>query len=103
MTNKKKTLDHFDGLVMEVPSHGEEDINNQQRHLIVGQKLLCVDQERTHKLSVPCQDGTCSGFLDNDRSDCKNKQDLASCLHLGRSPFVVHNFVFHLPLLHVQM
>jgi len=43
MINKKKTLDHFDGLVMEVPSHGEEDINNQQCHLIVGQKLLCVD------------------------------------------------------------
>ena len=72
---KYKTHDYFDGITMEVPPClEEEEFDNPQHHSMVGQKLLCVDWERSHALQVPCPDGSCKGALENDRSNCsKNK------------------------------
>ncbi|CAB9503917.1 unknown protein [Seminavis robusta] len=64
---------HFDGLTMTVPYFRGE--MSPQYHSIVGQKLLYVDWERMG-IQVPCPDASCSGELQNQRSQFSKNQTL---------------------------
>ena len=63
----RRTLEYFaDGIVMEVPPCDDsQEFNNPQCHSIIGQKLCCIDWERSHGTQQPCPDATCKGFLQN--------------------------------------
>jgi len=85
---KKKTNDHFDGLVMEVPSlsNAQEEFDNPHYHSIIGTKLLYVDWTRSHGVSIPCPDATCKGILQNDRTNNSKNKTLYPIFSLYGAP-----------------
>ena len=82
---RKRTGQFFNQLTVVVP-HCEEAYNNPHYHSIVGQKLLCVDWERTHNLQVPCPDSSCTGSLANQRSHFSKNKTLFPVFNLQGAP-----------------
>jgi len=81
----KKVSSYFKDLTFEVPAC-EEACDNPHCHSIVGQKLLLVDWVRTHGLQVPCPDGSCSGTLENTRTNFSKNKTLVPIFSLDGPP-----------------
>ena len=81
----KRTGEFFDQLVLEVPPCLEA-YDNPHYHSIVGQKLLLVDWETSHGLQVPCPDATCTGHLQNDRTNYSKNKTLFPIYDLNGAP-----------------
>jgi hypothetical protein len=72
-------------LALEVPP-ASNMVNNPQYHSIVGQKLLLVDWDRTFGMTVPCPDASCSGILQNDRTNFSKNKTLFPIFGLDGAP-----------------
>lgn len=75
---------YFDGLTMVVsPCYDNYNLHYQ---LIVGQKLLLVDWQKTHDVEVHCPDRTCTGMLNNERTIFSKNKTLLPIFGLEGAP-----------------
>ena len=79
-----RTEDYFDVLTMTVPACDSN--NNPYYHSIVGQKLLLVDWTRLFGIAVPCTEASCTGTLENDRTNFSKNKTLFPIFDLVGAP-----------------
>ena len=76
---------HFNDMTIVVPP-APDATNEPHYHSIVGQKLLLVDWKRVFGIDVPCPDPSCSGMLNNVRSNYSKNKTLFPMFRLDGAP-----------------